>query len=138
MWFMESESSRLRPHCAICERAQSSSWRDALSDNYLPCANIWSADDHPNSFILSLAFSDYLMYPQEMRRFDLSGIGLPMMWQASCSWGDSVCSPAFRRRRPISRNEYIAAACGLKAGLRTKLSVGDRRCSESQRTMRMR
>src|SRR5262245_58246990 len=85
MWFMEGESSRLRPHCAICERMQSSSWRDALSDNYLPCANIWSADGHPKSFILSLGFSDYLMYPQEMRRFDLSGICLLMTWQASCS-----------------------------------------------------
>jgi hypothetical protein len=44
-----------------------------------------------------LAFSDNLMYPQEMRRFDSSGLGLPMTWQASCSWGESVRSPAFRR-----------------------------------------
>jgi hypothetical protein len=57
-----------------------------------------------------LAFSDYLMYPQEMRRFDLSGLGLLMTWQASCSWGESVRSPAFRRKRPISRNESIADA----------------------------
>jgi hypothetical protein len=41
-----------------------------------------------------LAFSDYLMHPQEMRRFDLSGIDLPMTWQGSCSWEESVRSPA--------------------------------------------
>jgi len=40
-----------------------------------------------------LAFSDYLMYPQEMRRFDSSGLGLPMTWQASCSWEDLFVVP---------------------------------------------
>jgi hypothetical protein len=28
----------------------------AISDNYSPCANIWSADGHPKSFILSFGF----------------------------------------------------------------------------------
>src|SRR5262249_58136869 len=39
--------------------------QDELSDNYSPRANIWSADGHPKSFILSFGF---------LRLSDLSAI----------------------------------------------------------------